>query len=142
MNYEKIFYLNHLKRNYVVFDLGANKGYFTKLFCNIVGPFGEVHAFEPVKDTFLENIRGFSGNTPANLKLHNLAVGDRNTNIEILVPAGDYGQASLKSHKTGSWHVGQFEQVLCKMIRLDDYIQENSISVIDFIKCDIEGAEL
>ena len=28
-NFEKIFYLNHIKKNYVVFDLGANRGYFT-----------------------------------------------------------------------------------------------------------------
>lgn len=141
-NYEKILYLNHLRKKDIVFDLGANKGYFTKLFCNIVGISGEVHAFEPVRDTYLENIKGFRGKLPANLKLHNLAVGDRNMNIEIIIPAGDNGQASLRLHRTGSWQLGQFEKASCKMICLEQYIQKNQISRIDFIKCDIEGAEL
>lgn len=141
-NFEKIFYLNHIKKNYVVFDLGANRGYFTKLFCNIVGPCGEVHAFEPIKQTYIKNLESFLGKIPSNLKLNNLAVGDRNTDVEFFIPGSDDGQASLKPHCAGSWRYGQIKKVSCKMIRLEEYIQKNKIAHIDFIKCDIEGAEL
>lgn len=60
----------------------------------------------------------------------------------MLVPAGDYGQASLKKHSNGSWQLGQIKKLSCEMICLDDYTANNNIHRIDFVKCDIEGAEL
>src|SRR5258708_5327092 len=35
-----------------VFDVGANAGQYTTLFCRLVGSAGAVHAFEPVPPTF------------------------------------------------------------------------------------------
>tara|TARA_B100001093_G_C26665645_1_gene943861 strand:+ start:350 stop:1087 length:738 start_codon:yes stop_codon:yes gene_type:complete len=141
-NHEKIFYLNLIKKNDVVIEIGANRGYFTKLFSNIVGNLGHVYAFEAVKKTYHINKDNFQGPPPANLELNNLAVGDQNTQIEILVPAGDDGQASLKAHSEGSWKNGYAESLICQMVRLDDYFLDKNITRIDFIKCDIEGAEL
>ena len=54
-NYEKILYLNKLKKGYTVFDIGANVGNFTLLFSNIVGQKGKVFSFEAVPNTF-ENL--------------------------------------------------------------------------------------
>ena len=49
---EKRLYLSLIREGDVVFDLGANLGYFTLLFSDLVGRGGEVHAFEPVPPTF------------------------------------------------------------------------------------------
>ena len=52
INYEKLLYLQHIKKGDVVFDVGANIGYYTVLFSKITRENGEIHAFEPVPPTF------------------------------------------------------------------------------------------
>lgn len=32
--------------------------------------------------------------------------------------------------------------IKCKLVLLDNFIEKNKISNVDFIKCDVEGAEL
>jgi hypothetical protein len=49
---EKRLYISIISKGDVVIDAGANVGYFTMLFSDLVGPYGRVHAFEPVPATF------------------------------------------------------------------------------------------
>jgi len=85
-------------------DIGANYGDFTNLFSDIVGSKGEVHAFEPVPSTFLKLIRRIEDEQNySNVFLNKFALGDKPGTFEIHVPAGDFGQASLKKHSAGSW---------------------------------------
>jgi predicted methyltransferase len=49
---EKRTFLRAIRSGDVVIDVGANEGYFTLLFSDIVGATGEVHAFEPAEPTF------------------------------------------------------------------------------------------
>jgi FkbM family methyltransferase len=49
--------LSRLKPGDVVWDIGANRGHYTKIFCDKTGPTGRVFAFEPVPDTFAELCR-------------------------------------------------------------------------------------
>ena len=49
---EKKVFLQVIREGDVVVDVGANDGYFTLLFSDIVGANGAVHAFEPVTPTF------------------------------------------------------------------------------------------
>ena len=141
-NYEKQFYLTHIKSNDVVFELGANRGYFTSLFCNIVGNQGQVHAFEAVPETYNKTKQSFAINYPKNLFFNNYAVGNENKSVDLFMPNTDDGQASLANQNDGSWKTGFITIHSSQMIRLDDYIHKNKILKIDFVKCDIEGSEL
>jgi FkbM family methyltransferase len=141
-NHEKQFYLNHIKSNDFVFELGANRGYFTKIFSNITGVNGQVHAFEAVTPTY-EKLRINCHNlNNSNLHLNNLAVGNENGIVKMNMPVGDDGQASLKKHEMGAWENAEIKQFSVEMIKLDDYVSQKRITRIDFVKCDIEGAEL
>jgi FkbM family methyltransferase len=138
---EKRLYLTLVKRNDVVFDIGANVGHFTRLFSDLTGTGGEVHAFEPVPATFQElltNVRRF----PAcqNVVLKPFAVGDRNDMVQIAVPGSDHGQAALIRHSHGSWKTESPFLVEARMICLDQYAE--GFSRLDFVKADVEGAEL
>jgi FkbM family methyltransferase len=140
---EKHLYLSIVQRGDVVVDIGANVGYFTMLFSDLTGNRGEVHAFEPVPSTFsilTENIRRF----PAykNVHLNRMALGDKDQRTNMLVPRGDHGQASLVRHWDGSWKDADSEIASTKieMIQLDQYAER--LGRVDFIKCDVEGAEL
>lgn len=52
---------SHLREGDVVLDVGANVGYYTKRFADMVGPLGMVFAFEPLPGTAArlhENLEG------------------------------------------------------------------------------------
>jgi FkbM family methyltransferase len=138
---EKRLYLSIVQRGDIVIDAGANVGYFTMLFADLVGRHGEVHAFEPVPATFQllsENIRRFP--SYRNVRLNCAALGDRDQRTDILIPQGDYGQAALVRHRDGSWREAEIVSTNTEMLRLDQYAQH--LARIDFVKCDVEGAEL
>lgn len=75
---------------------------------------------------------------PENVKINRVALGDEEDNLKINLFRGlSTGHASLSDH--GRDDAVEFD---CHMITLDAYLEQNSVSQIDFVKVDIEGAEL
>lgn len=125
---------NNLKENSVFFDIGANIGFYSlslaKMFNNI-----KIHAFEPVKETFLDLESNISKNNISNkIIVNNVAVGDVNGNVFI---TNEYHSSNYLVNASSTQHK---EEV--KLITIDSYIKDNSIDKIDFIKIDVEGREL
>jgi FkbM family methyltransferase len=141
---EKRLFLGLIRRGNVVFDVGANVGNFTILFADLVGTSGSVHAFEPIPPTFsLLCERARRENFYENILTNPVACSDGTGVIEIKVPDGDFGQASMRSHAAGSWLTAKNVQgFLVPTMKLDDYMAENRLTQVDLIKCDCEGAEL
>jgi FkbM family methyltransferase len=138
---EKRMYLSLIRKGDVVIDIGANVGYFTTLFSDLVGPGGEVHAFEPLPSTFdllSRNIRRFPAHK--NVILNCFALGEQDQRTILFVPNEDHGQAALAQHRVGSWTTNPIRAVNVEMMRLDRYAEP--LPKIDFVKCDAEGAEL
>ena len=137
-------YLRLVKRGMVVFDVGANFGHYTLLYSNLVGSVGNVHAFEPVPRS-AEQLRNRieSEGVYDNVSLDVAAVTDQSgIELQIGIPNGDFGQASLTPHATGSWSRNDnIEYVKCATITLDDFVREQKIGAVDFITIDVEGAE-
>ncbi len=142
-NVEKMTFLHLINDGDVVFDIGANRGDFTLLFSHIVGSKGAVHAFEPVPPTFKElSLRTRSECRFQNVSLNNCALGESAGRFQIQVPAGDFGQASLKNHAVASWSKPGRDTFDCNVSTLDAYVTEKKLDRLDFLKIDIEGAEL
>ena len=127
-----------------VFDLGANTGQYTCLFCRLAGPSGAVHAFEPIPTTFATlkwNATRHSKKCP--LALNNFAVGETEGTIKMFVADGRFTEASMVQHTAGSvdgqHSVANYD---CPVITVDSYMKKNNIGKVDLIKCDVEGAEL
>lgn len=140
---EKITYLRLLRKGDTVFEIGANRGDFTVLFSNVVGATGSLHAFEPVPPTFAALYERLKAECSFdNIKLNNLAMGDTEGVFQIHVPAGDFGQASLRSHTDSSWSKPGRESYDCTVRTLDSYVAQNNLDRLDLIKIDVEGAEL
>jgi FkbM family methyltransferase len=138
---EKRLYISVLRKGDVVIDAGANVGYFTMLFSDLVGASGWVHAFEPVPATFSvlsRNLQRFP--YYKNVSLNCAALGDANKRTKIFLPNGDHGQAALVYHRDGSWRNAQVAPIDIEMTRLDRYAQ--GLDKINLLKCDVEGAEL
>jgi FkbM family methyltransferase len=143
-NFEKILFLNLIQRGDVVFDIGANTGYYTLLFSYIVGRQGQVHAFEPVPPTF-EVLRDeiLKKNRFDNIHLNRVAIADSEGSLNLYMPNSDNGQASIAIHDFGSWKgLQKLDTFVCSAIKLDDYSKRAQINRLNFIKCDVEGAEL
>ena len=123
----------------IFLDVGANFGWYTSLFQKYAGRSGQVHSFEPVPSTFenLQRNHDLMGR-PTNVRINNLALGDEETDLTINLFEGfPTGHASLSTQ--GRDDATPFK---CQMITLDSYLESNNVRDVDFVKVDIEGAEL
>lgn len=129
----------------VAIDVGANRGLFSALMSNMVGRSGRVHAFEPSPATcdLLRATLAARARTPANVVVNTAAVGAEDGAATLHTPQRDHGQASLRTHDTGSWSASaSIHDTEVTLVRLDSYVEAQRISRIDVVKMDIEGAEL
>lgn len=128
-----------IKSGDVCLDIGANVGWFTTLFQKLVGAGGAVHAFEPIPSTFeLLSKNAGANKVSENIWLNNLALGDEEKEIELHIFNGlPDGHASIST-----FEFEEYETFPCRMITLNSYLEENQIENVNFVKADIEGAEL
>ena len=140
LNLDKISFLSLIQDKDIVLDVGANVGYHTLLFSQIVGEKGYVHAFEPVSDTFNRLSRFIEKNASyGNIQLNNTALGESSMGKEIFVPDNDFGQASF-AKREADYVTNASYQIL--QTTMDAYVGENGLERLDFVKIDIEGYEL
>jgi FkbM family methyltransferase len=131
--------MGHVVKDHdVVFDVGANIGLHTALLSRLVGPKGLVVAFEPNPAILpaLERTVGGIGNAV----LLPLALSDRVGESSLYVAEHRSEVASLANWTNGDY--GRVRHVTCRERRLDDLVAAGVIPRPDFMKCDVEGAEL
>ncbi|HVX02494.1 MAG TPA: FkbM family methyltransferase [Nitrososphaera sp.] len=119
-----------VKSDYVCLDIGANIGYFTLIMAKQAKL---VHAFEPEPRNFDILQKNIVLNNIQNVTLYNSAVSSE---------ASDRATLHLCSMNRGMHRLYQSHwckegTVQVQTLRIDDHIQQ-----ADFIKMDIEGAEL
>ncbi len=122
-----------VKPGMVVADVGANIGYFTRFLSQKAGTKGQVHAFEPIPQTFAMLKDTSKLNKLENVTLVNKAVSDKVGSVTMFLSHTHY-MASLDSSWAGK--EGGETEVPCTT--LDAYF-ETLGKYPDFIKMDIEG---
>jgi FkbM family methyltransferase len=140
-DWEKQTFLKTIRPEWTVVEIGANLGYFTNLFQMLVGTNGQLHAFEPVPSTF-QQLQSFLPKESIHCTLYNLGTAKETGEVTFHIPLNDHGQATMSAHDCNSWKTREIEEVLCSVIKLDEFTPISSLSKIDFIKIDAEGAEL
>lgn len=132
-----------VKKGDTVYDIGAHFGFYTLLLSRLAGETGKVFAFEPNRE-LLPSLK-LTIEPLANVKLYEIALSDRAGEAKLFVPE-NASMASLTDWTAGAddnIHAGKnIHNVSCKMQRLDDLIEQDKLPLPDFIKCDVEGAEL
>jgi FkbM family methyltransferase len=127
-----------IKEHDIVFDIGANIGLHAALLSRLVGPSGLVVAFEP-NPAVLRPLRKTIA-AMGNARLFPFALSDRACE-SVLYLADDTSEvASLGDWTEGAY--GETHQTTCEERRLDDLIESGVIPHPNFVKCDVEGAEL
>ena len=135
--------MRSVEKGDVVFDVGANVGEFTILLAHSVGFQGKIHAFEPVPPTFERLCRKVEMTRLGNqIVLNRCAVSDNTGRSTIRMPAGVSTEASLVTHSVASWCSKSITSYDCAMDTLDSYARNKGIDSINFVKIDVEGAEI
>jgi FkbM family methyltransferase len=134
---QTFYWQNNIKENQVILDIGANVGYYS-LMAAKRNRHGTVYAFEPISKTFNRLQENISLNRFANIKPFNLAVADSDKSLKFFV--GDEkntGTSSITLHQNFN---GELQTV--RAITIDEFVVKEKISHIDYIKIDVEGAEM
>jgi FkbM family methyltransferase len=123
-----------------VADFGANFGYYTKQLSSLVGVQGRVYAFEPLSENFeiLQTVvhRG----QLSNVVCFRAALGAEAGLRELVVPDMKGFAGTYWAHLAQPGDQGFREYVA--VLPLDDLWRRETIPRLDFVKCDVEGAEL
>jgi FkbM family methyltransferase len=140
--YQDIYFLKKIIRrgDYCV-DIGAHLGYYTFQFSKLAGNAGKLIAIEPVtkfNDVLQKIIRQ---KKYSNITLHKVALGGNGEFVEMGIPRVNnqkkFGYARIREF--GSWlEYAETEKV--KNVSGNDLLA--SLPRLDFIKCDVEGAEV
>jgi FkbM family methyltransferase len=136
---EYAFVQRFLKPGMVVLDIGANEGYYTVLASKCVGPSGVVIGFEPSPRERRRLGMNLWMNHCENVRVEKLAMGSAEGHVILHVVEGsETGCNSLRPPDVK----GKTRDVQVDVITLDQFLLRRAIPRIDFIKMDIEGAEL
>ncbi|MCS7073595.1 MAG: FkbM family methyltransferase [Bacteroidia bacterium] len=119
----------------VVFDIGTNIGETLLNFAKR-NPTGTNYGFEPVPYLYERASYNISINPFKSIKLHNLALSNTKETLYFSLPNNhNSGGISMSKQKNSDMKEVQ-------AIPLDDFVTENQITKVDFIKIDVEGFEL
>lgn len=124
----------NLKNGQTFIDIGANFGLYSvfvsKKFkgCNI-------HSFEPLPETFGIFQKNIDHNKSVNVTANNKGL------------SSEKGELYFTNDKYAGNHIVMNPKNTSNLTKvdvdvLDDYVTRNGIKKVDFIKCDVEGAEL
>ncbi len=125
-------FLSYLREGMVVFDVGANIGFYALHFARKVGPNGKVYAFEPVPEYFERLKQHINLNDVTNIIPVPIALSDQKGTAKMSVASGD---SSLFHHESD-----RFIEV--PLATLDEFMSEHQINCAHALKLDVEGAEL
>jgi FkbM family methyltransferase len=114
-------------------DVGACKGYFTTFFKQLSGSRGKVFSFE-INPTNYSDILYLQDE---NCIIEHKAVSNKNDKVTVYGTIGQDYQSGIVGHDVGY----NKQEVICELesISLDSYFKNINL---DFIKIDVEGAEL
>ncbi|GAB4546546.1 MAG: FkbM family methyltransferase [Pleurocapsa sp.] len=122
----------------VFYDIGSNVGFFSIIAAQLVGEGGKVYAFEP-------------GQENANSIRHNAQL-NKFKQIEVIEKAVSHSSGSgqlLLAKYSGGHALATADappdlagEVTVDLVSIDDLIAQNKIAPPNFVKVDVEGAEL
>jgi FkbM family methyltransferase len=128
-----------LRPGMTVLDLGAHHGLYSLLAAKCVGRAGRVIAFEPSPRERLRLERHLNLNGASNVQVQPCALGPDSGHAQLyLVANGQDGCNSLRPPAV----LEPTSTIQVVVRRLDEELHRLGITHVDFIKLDVEGAEL
>lgn len=123
----------------VVFDVGANKGSYTKELSRFF-PNADIYCFEPSQATHAI-LESNVGNLPG-VHCCNFGFGKETSEVELYSDAEGSGIASVYDRRLSHFGIALEAKEKISIRRIDEFCGSEGIVNIDFLKLDIEGHEL
>jgi FkbM family methyltransferase len=128
----------------VVFDVGANIGFFTILCARLVGPQGKVYSFEPMPENVATLRRNISLNGLENVVVVERALSSTSGTAELFIsPWSAFHslnvEGAVKRENRGR---DAAPPIVVETVSLDEFVREEGVDPPDLVKLDVEGAEL
>jgi FkbM family methyltransferase len=134
--------VEHLRPGDVVYDIGANVGFFALLCARLVGPTGHVYAFEPHPG----NAKALRENAARNglaqvIEVVPIALSDTTGEAKLIVSrwsafhrleGANDAEATRQDRGT----------IKVPVATLDDYVEQHGLRPPSLVKIDVEGAEI
>lgn len=119
-------------------DVGANHGSFAIVASKLLGANGLVIAVEPQPRLAKALEKSLTANALCKFYIYNLAVGDRDGEIELLVPIGTSGSAGIfPEHSATHAH----NVIKVPLRRFDQLVNWQNFTGRVMLKLDVEGSE-
>jgi FkbM family methyltransferase len=128
----------YLHQGDVFYDIGANVGFFSIIAARLVGNTGKVYAFEPGQGNANSIRHNARLNNFSQIEVIAKAVSDTPGEGELLLAKYSGGHALA----TADAPPDLAGKVTVELVTIDDLIAQNQIKPPNFVKVDIEGAEL
>lgn len=124
-----------LQPGQVVYDVGANIGFYAIGAARRVGTAGKVYAFEPVPALAHATRENARRNGLKNIDVIESAVGNVNGEISINL-------SSNTSMNSIRWGAENRTGIAVPIIKLDDFVKRDGVHPPNIILIDVEGAEV
>ena len=126
-----------------IFDIGANVGGYTKMVAEVLDKYSieyVIYAFEPSEKTFAKLVDCLKGRS--NLRPVRVGVGSSIGNARLFEHDKVSGLASLYDRDLAHVGLSLGSTGEVPVTTIDRFCEEKTIDGIDFLKIDVEGAEL
>jgi FkbM family methyltransferase len=147
-NGESYIFNNIIKsfENPVVFDIGANKGLYTKM-CLDINPDINIYSFEPVDEVYNYLFNKLNSYMELNkhIKIFNFGMYRINTKKDFWYAYNADGLSSIydRSKEEAIINLGiLYKKINVTLKTVDTFCAENNINRVHFMKIDTEGSEL
>jgi FkbM family methyltransferase len=122
-----------------VVDVGANVGIYTKALARLVGRSGRVYSFEPIAENYDILQMVVRVGRLRNVETFRLALAAGPGRGEMVIPDargfGGYYRAHLATRR------GEGRRESVDVQTIDDLWRTGTLTGVDLVKCDVEGAE-
>lgn len=125
---------------HVIFDIGANVGFYSLNWALHLAPGGSIHAFEPIPSTFSWLRRNILLNTLEGvIRANDFGLADEAKKVSMFMPGfTGSGAASMKNLHPEEASL----EVEVRFDTLDGYFSANKLDRLDLLKADVEGSEI
>ena len=125
-----------MENDFTVWDIGGNVGWHA---INLAKSFprARILAFEPIPSTFEQLKKNVALNGTSNVSLYNFGFSNKSEVLNFYF----YPECSGNASSMNLSQKASVRTLRCPVKTIDEFAEEECLKV-DFIKCDVEGAEL
>jgi FkbM family methyltransferase len=131
-------FIRHLGEGGVLYDIGANVGFFSLLGARLVGDAGHVYSFEPAPENCTAILEHAALNGAHNVTLVPRAASSRSGRGRLQL-VDDRSWSKLEGYGA---HPGTERVIDVDLVAVDELVRSGELRPPSVVKIDVEGAEL